>query len=426
MAVARFAAPVSDTTEEELRLTRIPQKTKQLTEWGVRAWNEWAATRGASSSEPVTDHVPVTTPLVQMSGDDFAYWLGKFVLEVRKVDGSEYPPKTLYALVCCFKRYFEANGVHDINPISPNDPRFGGFRQTLDAEMQRLHARGLGTKKKQAEPISPDEEAILWSCGQLGCHSAEALLNTVYYYNCKVFGLRSIETFSASSLRKVDELGRLYLEYTDCGSKTNRGGLKHMKVENKTVRQYENLDDSEHCILNIFEFYFSLIPNRDLYFYFRPTKGLTFAKQPVGRNKIAKLIPDMCKAAGIEGYKTGHSGKVTCATTLYREGFSDQLIKERTGHRSLEALHQYKRTGSKQQQDLSMALGPSISGAKPDDKKLKYDSNKKNEKPKCDSDDDDFVPLKKKAKLQPQVAVPVQMFPHSCMNRCTFNITIQK
>jgi len=84
--------------------------------------------------------------------------------------------------------------------------------------------------------------------------------------------------------------------------------------------------------------------------------------------------------------------KVTCATTLYREGFSDQLIKEQTGHRSLEALHQYKRTGSQQQQDLSMALGPSISGMKPN-------FDKENVKPKCDSDDDDFVPLKKKAKL---------------------------
>ena len=79
--------------------------------------------------------------------------------------------------------------------------------------------------------------------------------------------------------------------------------------------------------------------------------------------------------------------KVTCATTLYREGFSDQLIKERTGHRSLEALHQYKRTGSQQQQDLSMALGPSISGMKPN-------FDKENVKPKCDSDDDDCAPEK--------------------------------
>jgi len=172
--------------------------------------------------------------------------------------------------------------------------------------------------------------------------------------------------------------------------------------------------------VNIFEFYFSLISSRDSHFYFRPSKGLKFARQPVGRNKIAKLIPDMCKAARTEGYKTGHSGKVTCATTLYREGFSDQLIKERTGHRSLEALHQYKRTGLQQQQDLSMALGPSISGMKPS-------FDKENVKPKCDSDDDDFVPLKKKAKLQPEISVLTQgMFPHSCMNQCTFNITIQK
>ena len=424
MASARFAAPVSDTTENEFRLARIPEKTRQITDWGIRAWNEWAAARGASTSEAVTDHVPVATPLLQMTGDDFAYWLGKFVLEVRKADGGEYPPKSLYALVCCFKRYFEANGVHDINLINSNDPRFGGFRQTLDAEMQRWHASGLGTKKKQAEPISPDEEAILWLSGQLGCHSAEALLNTVYYYNCKVFGLRSYDEHRNLQCKqfekKLDERGRVYLEYTDCGSKTNRGGLKHMKVENKTVRQYENVDDSQHCIVNIFEFYFSLIPSRDSHFYFRPSKGLKFARQPVGRNKIAKLIPDMCKAARIEGYKTGHSGKVTCATTLYREGFSDQLIKERTGHRSLEALHQYKRTGSQQQQDLSMALGPSISGMKPN-------FDKENVKPKCDSDDDDFVPLKKKAKLQPEIGVPTQgMFPHSCMNQCTFNITIQK
>ena len=43
----------------------------------------------------------------------------------------------------------------------------------------------------------------------------------------------------------------MYLEYTDFGNKTNRGGLKHMKVDNKAVRQYENTDDGEHCIVNI-------------------------------------------------------------------------------------------------------------------------------------------------------------------------------
>ena len=35
--------------------------------------------------------------------------------------------------------------------------------------------------------------------------------------------------------------GRVYIEYTDFGSKPNAGGLKHPKVDNKCVCQYENV-----------------------------------------------------------------------------------------------------------------------------------------------------------------------------------------
>jgi len=61
--------------------------------------------------------------------------------------------------------------------------------------MQHLHAKGLGMKKKQVEPITTDEEAILWASGKLGCRDAQTLLNTIYFYNnyCKVFGLRSYD-----------------------------------------------------------------------------------------------------------------------------------------------------------------------------------------------------------------------------------------
>ena len=150
----------------------------------------------------------VNMPLLEMSAKDLSYWMGKFVLEVRKKDGSEYPPKSLYALVCCFKRYFKAYGVHDINPLATADNSvFGDFRRTLDAEMKRLHGQGLGATKCTAEPITPDEEAFLWSTGQFGTHNGKVTSNTVYYYNCKVFGLRSF-----------DEQGRVYLQYTDFGN----------------------------------------------------------------------------------------------------------------------------------------------------------------------------------------------------------------
>ena len=110
---SRFASPVNDATEEQLRLTRIPEKSKSATAWGIRVWNDWATAR--ASMVETAGHAPVGTPLLQMQVEDLAYWMSKFVLEARKADGSEYPPKTLYALVCCFKRYYEASGVHDVN-----------------------------------------------------------------------------------------------------------------------------------------------------------------------------------------------------------------------------------------------------------------------------------------------------------------------
>ncbi len=109
--------------------------------------------------------------------------------------------------------------------------------------MKRLHGMGLGVSTKRAEPISSDEEAILWAKGLFGTHNASVLTNTVCFYNCKVFALRCYdehrkllrEQFS----KKIDNRSRVYLEYTDDGNKANRGRLKHIKVDPKVVRQYE-------------------------------------------------------------------------------------------------------------------------------------------------------------------------------------------
>ena len=65
----------------------------------------WASSHGATSapsqttSKETENVLPVTTPLIDLPPKDLAYWLDKFVLEVRKKNGDEYPPKTLYPLV---------------------------------------------------------------------------------------------------------------------------------------------------------------------------------------------------------------------------------------------------------------------------------------------------------------------------------------
>ena len=270
----RFAEAKCDSEVDDLKRNAIPSATRASTNWGISVWNEWSRARAVKEAEGSGDIQNLSTPLLEMKEADLAHWLTKFILEVRKTSGEEYPPKSLYALVRCFKRHFEQNRRYDVNPLDTTNVFFGDFRAVLDGEMKRLHATGLGSKVKQAEPITPDEETKLWVSGQLGLSIGRALLNTFYFYNCKVFGLRSFDEHRnlkcSQFIKKVDADQHVYMVYTDYGNKSNRGGLKTMKVDAKCIKQYENSENPDRCVVNIFEFYFSRIPSREGQFYFRP------------------------------------------------------------------------------------------------------------------------------------------------------------
>ena len=57
--------------------------------------------------------------------------------------------------------------------------------------MKELTAAGFGTKVEHADPVTQDMETVFWEKGIFGTSTSEGLLNTVYYYNCKLFGLRA-------------------------------------------------------------------------------------------------------------------------------------------------------------------------------------------------------------------------------------------
>ncbi len=67
----------------------------------------------------------------------------------------------------------------------------------------------------------------------------------------------------------------------------------------------------------------------------------------------------MCAEAGVSGHKTNHSLRATGASELFEAGVPEQMIKERTVHRSLEALRLYERTTEDQHQAVSVILSSS-------------------------------------------------------------------
>ena len=63
-----------------------------------------------------------------------------------------------------------------------------------------------------------------------------------------------------------------------------------------------------------------------------------YSKTPVGHNTLAGTVSRICKKAGVSGYKTNHSLRVTSATRLFQNGIDEQLIMSNTGHRSVDGV----------------------------------------------------------------------------------------
>ena len=105
------------------------------------------------------------------------------------MDGSEYPPNTLYHITCSIMRHVRWHQHPSIDFFTDSD--FITFKASLDAEMKRLQSQGIGTKKRQAEVLSEEDEDSLWGKGLLGDKPPQSLLDTMVFCNGLYFALRS-------------------------------------------------------------------------------------------------------------------------------------------------------------------------------------------------------------------------------------------
>ena len=357
---SRFGRPVTESQITATQKASVPFNTKKNTNWGVNVWKDWSKYREQTCSAP-EEHPP---HILTCQVSELNNWLCRFVLEVRRKDGKPYPPNTLHQLCCAILRY-----VRGVNPDVDffQNPEFAPFRKTLDAEMKRLkHDPGIATVARKAEPISDREEEILWSKGVLGSHSPQTLVDTMVFMAGMYFALRSGEEHRQlrfSSVTLVEKAGSTpHLLYIESVSKNNPGGLKHRKLDAKQVVHHGNREDPSRCFVEMYRQYCSHRPAKvkEDAFYLCPirnAKGQVWYKdQPIGVNTLANTVKRICEKAGIKGYKTNHSLRVTAATRLFHSGLDEQLIMERTGHRSTDGVRAYKRSSEEQQEMVSRIL----------------------------------------------------------------------
>ena len=331
-------------------------------------YNDWRICR---ESNPYIDtYVCNLEDLSTLSKSSLNEAMCRFISEVKKLDGSDFPQKTLYDIVICVQFWLETQGLAW---KLFNEDSFTDLRFTLDNLMKERTSAGLGNQVKKADIVEFEDENSLWTNGILGSHNPQVLLNTVVYMlglHCALRAgkehrsLRRIP-FDSQFDYKTDSAGVTFIRYTeDFGLKTNKGGLKYRKTDWKTVDIHPSSNISR-CPVAILSKYFSMLPKtsqcKALYLQVKRKFDDTcwYLDRPVGVITLREVVKNVCKMGSIKGYHTNHSLRASSATRMYWGGVDEQIIQEVTGHRSL-CVCSYKRTSDEQRRKVSQIISGDI------------------------------------------------------------------
>ena len=341
-----FKTPLCDVELEELSHKNFAPDTVKKIKWAVKMYREWRNNRNGGGIEQIECDLDKKETITSNS---LVYALPRFITEVKKVDGGEYPGKTLYEIVICLQFHLESIGF-GWKLIS--EESFKEVKFTLDNVMKLRTRDGLGLSVRKAEVLNSLDEEYLWNMGYFGVHTPEVLSNTLVFVIGKGFALRAGKEHHClrsppfdSQFQFMNDEGGVFIRYTeDIGLKTNKGGIKHKRVEAKHVDLFP-IANVDRCPVQIILKYLSLL-HPDRKFYLQPKKKFSqycyYLDRPAGENRLRDTIKEVCKSANLPGFYSNHSLRSTACTRMYHCNIDEQLIMEITGHGSL-SVRSYKR-----------------------------------------------------------------------------------
>ncbi|CAH3034262.1 unnamed protein product [Porites evermanni] len=340
--------------EEEINTLRSRNEnsnTAKSTKTWLNVFNEWKLQR--NEARRFEDIPPEELDAI----------LCRFFAEIRKKDGGEYEPESLAVMQSALDRHLKNAGKkHSIL----RDREFEKSRQQLEAKARELRVKGYGKRKNASHALNEEDEEFLWQSGQLGKHSAQALVNVNFKNVTEHFGLRgrqehysmTVEDFSI--ITSPDSVVK-YITFKEGPTKTRQGGLR---IAHRAVQPKMFSTGGERCPVMLFEEMLSRRPPemRDSGpFYLttisKPKGQVWFSRQRMGEHKIGQLMKDMAVKSGLTaatGKKiTNHSSRKTCVQKLKNAGVPRDKIIDVTGHRNILSLNSYEGDDENQARELS-------------------------------------------------------------------------
>ncbi|XP_061230319.1 zinc finger MYM-type protein 2 isoform X3 [Neopsephotus bourkii] len=242
--------------------------------YGVNAWKHWVKSRYLNEDLPEleelksTKSVKLKEDLLSHTSAELNYGLTHFVNEIRRPNGENYAPDSIYYLCLGIQEYLYGSNRKDNIFIDP-------IYQTFEQELNKILKSWQPSILPDGSIFSRVEEDYLWRIKQLGSHSPVALLNTLFYFNTKYFGLKTVEqhlrlsfgtVFRQWKKNPLTKESRACLRYqvsslcrADNEDKITTGKRKHEDDE-PVFEQIENTSDPARCPVKMFECYLSKSP----------------------------------------------------------------------------------------------------------------------------------------------------------------------
>uniref|UniRef100_A0A8C3JAY0 Zinc finger MYM-type containing 2 n=1 Tax=Calidris pygmaea TaxID=425635 RepID=A0A8C3JAY0_9CHAR len=266
--------------------------------YGVNAWKYWVKSRHSNEELPEleelksTKSVKLKEDLLSHTSAELNYGLTHFVNEIRRPNGENYAPDSIYYLCLGIQEYLYGCNRKDNIFIDP-------IYQTFEQELNKILRSWQPSILPDGSIFSRVEEDYLWRIKQLGSHSPVALLNTLFYFNTKYFGLKTVEQHLRLSFGTVFRQwkknpltmeSKACLRYqvsslcrADSEDKITTGKRKHEDDE-PVFEQIENTSDPARCPVKMFECYLSKSPQnlnqRTDMFYLQPERSVS-AESPI-------------------------------------------------------------------------------------------------------------------------------------------------
>ena len=122
----------------------VPENTRRANVFALRVYEEWVAARNMTFDEC---QYPDLSSLPNVGTDLLIQVLSHFVYEIRRKDGKEYPPSSIYGIMCGVMRYLRDDcNRPDLNFFNQSNKEFHYLRRCIDSRMQELTSKGVGSE----------------------------------------------------------------------------------------------------------------------------------------------------------------------------------------------------------------------------------------------------------------------------------------